>query len=123
MSHMAAEECLTHFPSTVDPVPIRDQLDSVAPPYDVEHWLIPLPVWATRPFDHDPDTAWRILQEDLETSSRSGPFCVYLHVPFCSSKCHFCDCYSFALSVDNSARMDQYADAVCDELATWRAKE
>ncbi len=41
---------------------------------------------------------------------------LYIHVPFCSSKCQYCDFYS----VTDRGRMDEYAAAVTDELTTLR---
>lgn len=38
---------------------------------------------------------------------------LYLHVPFCASKCRYCDFYSFAGS---AAQMDGYVCAMCREI-------
>lgn len=39
---------------------------------------------------------------------------LYLHVPFCASKCHYCDFYSFA---GDRAQIDGYIAAMCREIA------
>lgn len=49
-----------------------------------------------------------ILQGD-----RSPPGSLYLHVPFCFHKCHYCDFYSF---VDTQDRQEPYLDALSAEL-------
>lgn len=41
---------------------------------------------------------------------------IYIHVPFCASKCPYCDFYSVA----DRGRIDNYISAVIDELATLR---
>lgn len=42
-----------------------------------------------------------------------APLGLYLHIPFCRSKCVYCDFYSLPRSED---RMDAYADALCAHL-------
>lgn len=116
---MSLDALLAELPSTVDVGAIREQAEALGPPYDVECWGIPLPVWATRPYDDDPGTAWHILQTDLAVDARRTPLCIYVHVPFCSSKCGFCDCYSFAVRSDVEATMDRYVMTVGRELETW----
>ncbi len=39
---------------------------------------------------------------------------IYLHVPFCASKCGYCDFYSFAAS---EGEIDRYTDSMCREIA------
>lgn len=43
---------------------------------------------------------------------------VYIHVPFCASKCPYCDFYSLAGQSD--AALDAYTDAVARSLRQWR---
>ena len=42
------------------------------------------------------------------------PLGIYVHVPFCRSKCQYCDFCSQATKDDNL--MDGYLDAVCDHI-------
>ena len=42
------------------------------------------------------------------------PLGLYLHIPFCRSKCIYCDFYSLAHAED---RMDRYTAALCRQLA------
>ena len=41
------------------------------------------------------------------------PLGLYVHIPFCKSKCVYCDFYSLPRSED---RMDAYTDALCAHL-------
>ena len=41
------------------------------------------------------------------------PLGLYIHIPFCKSKCVYCDFYSLA---GNEDRMDDYTDALCAHL-------
>ena len=41
------------------------------------------------------------------------PLGLYIHVPFCKSKCVYCDFYSLPRS---EARMDEYVKALCAHL-------
>mgnify|MGYP002264347717 CR=1 FL=1 len=41
---------------------------------------------------------------------------LYLHIPFCASKCAYCDFYSFPAPAE---LLDAYTDALCRELTAW----
>ena len=41
------------------------------------------------------------------------PLGLYIHIPFCKSKCVYCDFYSLPSRED---RMDAYTDALCAHL-------
>ena len=43
---------------------------------------------------------------------------LYLHVPFCASKCRYCDFYSFAAGDD---QMEAYTEALCRSIGDWGA--
>ena len=43
-----------------------------------------------------------------------APLGIYVHVPFCRSKCQYCDFYSMATKDDKL--IDGYLDAVCDHI-------
>ena len=45
---------------------------------------------------------------------------LYLHVPFCMSKCPYCDFYSLAGSTDDDK--DRYLQSMLDSLRHWSAK-
>ena len=45
----------------------------------------------------------------------SVPHNIYIHVPFCASKCNYCAFYSAAVSPN----WDKYADDICAEIIHW----
>ncbi len=48
------------------------------------------------------------------------PIGLYVHVPFCLSKCPYCDFYSLARPTDE--QLDAYAARVCAALDEWAAR-
>jgi oxygen-independent coproporphyrinogen-3 oxidase len=46
----------------------------------------------------------------------SDPFALYVHIPFCTAKCTYCDFNSYA---GQDSLMAPYADAVAREAALW----
>ena len=50
----------------------------------------------------------------LFSRKHKTPLGIYVHIPFCRSKCEYCDFYSLTCSDDGL--MDDYLDAVCDHI-------
>ena len=50
----------------------------------------------------------------LTKSNNKTPLGIYIHVPFCRSKCQYCDFYS--LSTKDDKLMDGYLDAICAHI-------
>ena len=50
----------------------------------------------------------------LSKRMNKTPLGIYVHVPFCRSKCQYCDFYSLACKEDKL--FDGYLDAVCDHI-------
>lgn len=44
------------------------------------------------------------------------PHNIYIHIPFCASKCNYCAFYSFA---DPNPDWQKYTDNICQELKFW----
>jgi coproporphyrinogen III oxidase-like Fe-S oxidoreductase len=105
----------------LDPAALAKQRRMLAPAYDVERWVLPLARWALRRYDHDGATAWEMLRRQVATAPGARPMCVYLHVPFCSSRCRFCDSYSFRVSADHELLMRDYVGRMVTEIELWAA--
>lgn len=90
--------------------------------YNIENWHIPLPLWAQRPFDDLDDTAWENLQPDLTSPDPQQAICIYIHIPFCSRKCGFCNSYSFKLGNHRDEHNEKYITQICQELKLWSLK-
>ena len=50
----------------------------------------------------------------ITRQTNKTPLRIYVHVPFCRSKCQYCDFYSLTTKDDNL--LDGYLDAVCDHI-------
>ncbi len=106
-------------PQDVNMPAILEYWEALSPAYDVGNWLLPLPPWRHRPYQDSPSEAWVSLSHDLAHADPDKPFCIYMHVPFCSSKCGFCDNYSFKLGSRQAAVIQEYVDRLCYELRLW----
>jgi coproporphyrinogen III oxidase-like Fe-S oxidoreductase len=119
MNTPSFDEFFRQAPAAVNVEAVRRAWQALTPSYDVEQWRLPLPLWTQRPYHAHGAQAWAALQAHLADYQASAPMCIYLHVPFCSSKCNFCDSYSFRLRSHKEERMQQYIDVLCRELALW----
>jgi oxygen-independent coproporphyrinogen-3 oxidase len=63
--------------------------------------------------------AMRQFQSPLEVSAlpRAQIEGLYVHVPFCFHKCHYCDFYS--ITRQSPERMEQFVGLILDEAAQW----
>ena len=114
------DEFFSHAPGAVDVDAIREQWLAVKPPYDINQWLLPLPLWARRGYDDNGTQAWETLKSDLSQGASQTPMCIYLHIPFCTRKCGFCDSYSFKLGAHQDEHQQQYSQLLIDEMHLWR---
>jgi len=106
-------------PPEVDAGAIRRQWLALRPPYHVDCRELPLPVWARRNLSETGQDAWAELGRDAGGIDPGRAFCIYVHVPFCASRCSFCDCYSFSLKRHKRAHVERYLDLLAQETRLW----
>lgn len=90
----------------------------------LENRWMPKPIWAEQGFSDDPARAWAALQADMNRSdSNHRPFGVYVHVPFCQSRCGYCDCYAFPVKAANRSAIPDYFQSLTREIDLWYGVE
>lgn len=87
--------------------------------YRIADRHLPLPVWARRRWTEGGELAWQVLQQSVPTLDAGRAFCIYLHVPFCPGRCHFCDCYAFRLGSHREQHISGYLDVLAREMDLW----
>ena len=80
---------------------------------------MPLPLWAQRPLT-DSGPGLRNAVRKAVTESPADTFCIYAHVPYCRSRCGYCDCYSFPLTPSRLPELPDYTELLCREISCWR---
>ncbi len=103
----------------IDVNAIWQEWTALQPCYDINARRLPLPVWARRGLTDHAEQAWATLQEIVGQGDCSKAFCIYLHIPFCSRKCGFCDCYSFRLDNHKAEHIEAYVEALVREIKIW----
>ncbi len=94
------------------------RFDSRPLPEILKERAMPLPLWAQRPLTDSGmglrDTVWAAAAE-----SPTDAFCIYVHVPYCRSRCGYCDCYAFPLTPSRLPELPVYTDLLCLEIRRW----
>jgi oxygen-independent coproporphyrinogen-3 oxidase len=84
---------------------------------NVTHGL-PVPVWAGRGFTDIGKAAWSRLAELVP--GRRGAISVYVHLPFCQTRCPFCDCHSEVLPRGRPEVVAELVRRILRETELWR---
>ena len=79
---------------------------------------MPRPLWACRPMTDSADELLRNVRAAAEESP-ADTFCIYTHVPYCRTRCGYCDCYSFPLTPARMPELPVYSDLLCREIRWW----
>lgn len=87
--------------------------------YQAEQRGLPIPVWVARGLPDDGPRAWDEVREELKNAPSDRPISIYVHIPFCESRCPFCDCYAFAIKNNRDSIAAAYTDSLIAEIALW----
>lgn len=98
---------------------IRREWLALGPPYHIVDRRLPLPVWARRGLNESGEQAWDTLGQDIGRLNPARPFCTYVHIPFCATKCSFCDCYSYRLGQHQGRYIQAYIGLLEQEMNLW----
>ena len=79
---------------------------------------MPKPLWAQRDMTESGEALLRSIRSAADESP-SDAFCIYAHVPYCRSRCGYCDCYAFPLTPSRLPDLSSYPNLLCREIAWW----
>jgi coproporphyrinogen III oxidase-like Fe-S oxidoreductase len=119
MERQFFEQFFRNAPSEVEVQAIGQEWRALQPRYCIADRHLPMPVWARRPFTEGGEQAWQSLSRDVPAIDPARAFCIYIHVPFCADRCHFCDCYSFRLGSYWERHVFGYLDLLAREMDLW----
>jgi coproporphyrinogen III oxidase-like Fe-S oxidoreductase len=98
---------------------LRKEYLSLHSPYIITSRRLPEPVWRRRGYTETGPAAWGKLQTILPSIEPERAFCIYVHIPFCADKCHFCDCYAFPLRRQVTSHIQAYSAHLEGEIRLW----
>lgn len=87
--------------------------------YPADEHGMPLPTWSVRGFSDDGAEAWNQLVRRVP--GRQGAFSVYAHLPFCKTRCPFCDCHATAMPRGDRTKVEKYLLRFLREIEQWHA--
>ena len=79
---------------------------------------MPRPLWAQRPMTDTGELLTDSVKKAAALSS-ADTFCIYAHVPYCRTRCGYCDCYSFPLTPSRIPEVSAYTELLEREITWW----
>lgn len=108
-------------PDGTPPPGLPDELlpeyNTVRKYYDLTRHSLPRPDWMVHGFAESPQRAWQQLEQ--LASERSGAISIYVHIPFCASRCAFCDCHATLAARPDSNEITDYITRLIQEARRW----
>lgn len=96
---------------------VIEQYNALRSNYPIETREMPKPPWEEKGFQYSGQQAWHELNEII-TSSEVEPISIYVHIPFCDSRCDFCDCYSLK-TIPNHRLHFEYTEKILKDMVCW----
>ena len=79
---------------------------------------MPRPLWARRPMTSSGPELLAAVRSAAALSPAEA-FCIYAHVPYCRTRCGYCDCYSFPLTPSRAPELADYPGYLEQEVSLW----
>lgn len=118
--HSAIPNEIKTLLETVPPV-IKDrvlgQYLAAIPKYNMAERGLPSPIWEEKGFQFDSEQTWRQLRRII-AESPPDPVSVYVHLPFCDTRCAFCDCHAIKTSPGHPLRTE-YTHWLIRNIRLW----
>lgn len=81
--------------------------------------MLPFPYRRPLTYQQRGEIVFRGIKEYLEANPSNDPISIYCHIPFCRTRCVFCDLYTFTISERNTSRVEEYVNALTLEITLW----
>jgi oxygen-independent coproporphyrinogen-3 oxidase len=99
------------------PAELLSEWNTVRKYYDLSRHSLPRPDWMVQGFSESPHRAWQRLKQ--LAGERSGAISIYVHIPFCASRCAFCDCHAARAARPDSDEITDYIARLIREAPRW----
>jgi len=122
MMRSLIEDCKRFFngsPSTIEVKEVLCYYLALNRDYQIDKNHMPLPIWRRKGFEDDGNMAWDQLKQITKQISPDRGLSIYIHVPFCPSRCSFCDCLTMQLRNHVDRVLDRYLKALRYEIEAW----